>query len=403
MWRTVALGDLCEFVRGPFGGSLKKNIFVSDGYAVYEQQHAINNQCADFRYFITEDKFREMQRFVVKPNDILMSCSGTIGKTTIVSSDAPLGIINQALLKITASEEVDTLFLKLFMQSSHFNAQLMNTVDGAAIQNVASVKILKQILISLPPLAEQKRIAAILDKADAIRKKRQQAVELADQFLKSVFMDMFGDPVTNPKGWDEKRLDNIASVRSGVTKGRQLYGKSTVSAPYMRVANVQDGHLNLDDIQHIEVLQGDIDRYRLMPGDLLLTEGGDRDKLGRGAVWQGEIKDCIHQNHIFCVRSDVGIICPEFLSAQIASQRGKRYFLKVGKQTTGIATINKTALSAYPALVPPMELQEKFIETLTKVHALVKKNKIWDQGIVSNFESLSQRAFKGDLTQTQAF
>ena len=108
-----------------------------------------------------------MQRFVVKPNDILMSCSGTIGKTTIVPSEAPLGIINQALLKITASEEVDTLFLKLFMQSSHFNAQLMNSVDGAAIKNVASVKILKQILISLPPLAEQKRIVAKLDAAFA--------------------------------------------------------------------------------------------------------------------------------------------------------------------------------------------------------------------------------------------
>ena len=134
MWKTVQLGDVCEFVRGPFGANLKKNMFVSNGYAVYEQQHAINNQCVDFRYFINENKFKEMQRFVVKPNDILMSCSGTIGKTTIVPSDAPLGIINQALLKITASEEVDTLFLKLFMQSSHFKAQLMNTVDGAAIQ-----------------------------------------------------------------------------------------------------------------------------------------------------------------------------------------------------------------------------------------------------------------------------
>lgn len=300
------------------------------------------------------------------------------------------------------ASRLERAYLSYFLRSAAFVSWISSRVAGAKMPR-ATMKDVWSYKIPLPPLEEQKRIAAILDKADAIRKKRQQAVELADQFLKSVFMDMFGDPVTNPKGWDEKRLDNIASVRSGVTKGRQLYGKSTVSAPYMRVANVQDGHLNLDDIQHIEVLQGDIDRYRLMPGDLLLTEGGDRDKLGRGAVWQGEIKDCIHQNHIFCVRSDVGIICPEFLSAQIASQRGKRYFLKVGKQTTGIATINKTALSAYPALVPPMELQEKFIETLTKVHALVKKNKIWDQGIVSNFESLSQRAFKGDLTQTQAF
>ena len=100
MWKIFKLGDICEFVRGPFGGSLKKSCFVENGFSVYEQQHAIKNQCVDFRYFIDEKKFNDMSRFSVSPGDILMSCSGTIGRTTIVPLNAPKGIINQALLKI---------------------------------------------------------------------------------------------------------------------------------------------------------------------------------------------------------------------------------------------------------------------------------------------------------------
>lgn len=167
MWKEITLGEICEFVRGPFGGSLKKNIFVKEGYAVYEQQHAIKNQCKNFRYFINEEKFSEMQRFTVKSGDILMSCSGTIGKTTIVPADAPVGIINQALLKITTSNVLNVHFLKLYMQSNLFHEQLMETVDGAAIKNVASVKILKNITINLPPIAEQESIVAKLDTAFA--------------------------------------------------------------------------------------------------------------------------------------------------------------------------------------------------------------------------------------------
>jgi type I restriction enzyme, S subunit len=186
MWKETTLGEICEFVRGPFGGSLKKNIFVKEGYAVYEQQHAIKNQCKNFRYYINQEKFLEMQRFIVKSGDILMSCSGTIGKTTIVPADAPVGIINQALLKITTSNVLNVHFLKFYMQSKLFHEQLMETVDGAAIKNVASVKILKNITINLPPLAEQERIVAKLDATfaeidrtiEALESKKQEANKL---------------------------------------------------------------------------------------------------------------------------------------------------------------------------------------------------------------------------------
>ena len=256
-------------------------------------------------------------------------------------------------------------------------------------------KFLKETYVPVPPLAEQKRIAAILDKADAIRRKRQQAIQLADEFLRSVFLDMFGDPVTNPKGWDEATLMDIADIRSGVTKGKKIDLSTAVTLPYMRVANVQDGFLSLEDIQEITVSPTDAEKCKLMAGDILLTEGGDPDKLGRGHVWNNEVPNCIHQNHIFSVRvKDPNLIRPEFLSAQIASQRGKRYFLKVGKQTTGIATINKTVLSEFEPFIPPVEIQDRYIRIAKVMSELKAKSAMENMGI---FESLSQRAFSGQL------
>ena len=163
----------------------------------------------------------------------------------------------------------------------------------------------------------------------------------------------------------------------------------------MRVANVQDGYLALDDIQEITVSRRDAEKCKLMIGDILLTEGGDPDKLGRGYVWSREIDNCIHQNHIFSVRvNDQSKIRPAFLSAVISSQRGKQYFLKVGKQTTGIATINKTVLSEFLPFIPPVEVQDKYLEISKKVRSLFLG---WGDNCSYAFNALSQKAFSGQL------
>jgi type I restriction enzyme S subunit len=164
-WVDRRLGDVCAFVRGPFGGSLKKEMFVADGYAVYEQSHAISNQFADIRYFIDARKFSEMRRFEVRPNDIVMSCSGTMGRTAIVPEGVRRGIINQALLKLTPSSHVLADFLKSWMESEDFQDALKAYAAGAAIQNVASVKVLKDIRVPVPSLAEQRRVVVLLGEA----------------------------------------------------------------------------------------------------------------------------------------------------------------------------------------------------------------------------------------------
>ena len=158
-WEDVRLIDIADFVRGPFGGSLKKEIFVESGYLVYEQSHAIQNDFSIARYFINEEKFQEMKRFEVLPNDILMSCSGTFGKVALVPENAPRGIINQALLKLTPKRDlVRPLFLKLLMETPHFQIQLSKGVSGVAIKNVASVDEIKSFEIKLPDLETQDKL-----------------------------------------------------------------------------------------------------------------------------------------------------------------------------------------------------------------------------------------------------
>ena len=161
------LGDICTLVRGPFGGSLKKECFVSDGYAVYEQQHAIYDNFSNFRYFIDGTKYEELKRFSVNPGDMIMSCSGTMGKIAIVPDDSPKGVINQALLKITVGPEVDRKYLKYFFENT-VTKQMNDNARGGAIKNVASVAELKQTIIAVPPIETQKRLVKVLDNFDAI-------------------------------------------------------------------------------------------------------------------------------------------------------------------------------------------------------------------------------------------
>ena len=132
----------------------------------------------------------------------------------------------------------------------------------------------------------------------------------------------------------------------------------------MCYANVQDGFLALDEIKTITIRRGELQQYALAPGDLVMTEGGDQDKLGRAAIWNGELPYCAHQNHVFRVRPRVELVLTDYLRDIAGSAYGKEYFLSVAKRTTGIASINKTQLGGFPVPVPPLELQLRYAETV---------------------------------------
>ena len=166
-----------------------------------------------------------------------------------------------------------------------------------------------------------------------------------------------------PQGWALVPLSEVATVQTGLAMGKAVNGAS-LELPYLRVANVQDGHLDLDVIKTVAVSHDDVARFSLQPGDVLFTEGGDFDKLGRGTVWRGEVPNCLHQNHVFAVRPSPAKLLPEFLAALASSAHGRRYFQLSSKQSTNLASINSTQLKEFPVPLPSLDLQRKIAEIL---------------------------------------
>jgi type I restriction enzyme S subunit len=190
-WEEKKFGELCKFTRGPFGGSLKKEIFVNDGYAVYEQSHAIYSNFDSFRYYITEDKFNELKRFSVLPNDIIMSCSGTMGKFAIVPRDSKKGVINQALLKLTVKKGYDLRFIKATLEFPINQEKLLSQSAGGAIKNVVSVDQIKEIGLYIPSLHEQQKIADCLSSIDELITAQSVKLEALKAHKKGLMQQLF--------------------------------------------------------------------------------------------------------------------------------------------------------------------------------------------------------------------
>lgn len=282
-WEVKKFSEICGFVRGPFGGSLKKNIFKEDGYAVYEQQHAIYNQFKEIRYFVDETKFNEMKRFELFPGDLIMSCSGTMGKVAIVPNEIKKGIINQALLKLTPSKKVDAIFLKLWMQSESFQESLSKYSQGAAIQNIASVPILKNIEIPLPPLHEQQRIVALLDETfsaiDKAKANTEQNLKNAKELFESYIGNIF---TTEGKNWDAKTLGDIGkpSMCKRILKNQTL---PSGDVPFYKIGT-------FGKKPNAFISQEIFDEYRTKysfpkKGDVLISASGT---IGRRVRYDGE-------------------------------------------------------------------------------------------------------------------
>ena len=221
-WREVMLGEVCHFKRGPFGSSLRKGIFVKEGYAVYEQRHAIHNSFNNVRYFISEMKFQEMKEFEISFGDLIMSCSGTMGKSAIVPRGAKRGIINQALLRITPqSATLSIFFFNLWMNSNNFRKNLQQVTFGNAIKNVAPVKVLKQIAIIIPPLPEQKAIASLLEKWDEAIEKTEALIEAKEKRFRWLLKALISAQQDNPK-WQKVKLGDICRVFKGQGLSKEL-------------------------------------------------------------------------------------------------------------------------------------------------------------------------------------
>jgi len=172
-----------------------------------------------------------------------------------------------------------------------------------------------------------------------------------------------------PEDWEVCILSKIAVIQGGIAKNAERNVHDPIKVFYLRVANVQDGYLDLSEMSTLTISKSDLIRYSVYANDILMNEGGDYDQLGRGAVWKGQYSPCIHQNHVFVVRCR-NLIIADFLSAYTRSRASKQYFLYAGKQTTNLASISKTSLGELPIVIPPLPEQQIIAHALSDVDAL---------------------------------
>ena len=324
---------------------------------------------------------------------LAITCRGaTCGTLNITEPKAY--ITSNAMALDDISENVNQKFLYYALKKRGFK----DVITGAAQPQITGEGLSKIVLTIPENLSTQIQIANILSKAETLIEQRKQSIALLDEFLKSTFLEMFGDPVRNEKGWEKIQLQKIAEIQGGlqVTSKREI---NTIELPYLRVANVYRNFLDLSVIKKMKVTKEEAKRARLEKDDILIVEGhGNPNEIGRSSIFDGSIPHCLHQNHLIRVRVDSSYSTPIYVNFFINSPSGKQQMFKAGKTTSGLNTISSKIVKETIINLPPIELQNQFAAIVSKTEALKEQYKSSLQELENLYGSLSQQAFKGALT-----
>ncbi|EGR0604828.1 restriction endonuclease subunit S [Vibrio cholerae] len=295
---------------------------------------------------------------------------------------------------------LDSKYLFYWVQTELFVNEMISKASGANYPAVSD-KIIKDSKIPLPPLEEQKRIAAILDKADAIRQKRKQAIDLADEFLRSVFLDMFGDPVANPKGWEKKPLVELATQDKraivdgpfGASLKTDEYIESGV--PVIRINNICERKFVNENFKYItEEKYEELKRSSVEKNDVLVARVGHT--IGKACVFDQKFKALLSTTGVCKITCEQSKIHHGFLEALWANGSFQKY-IKGFAKGAGQPYYNLTTIKAFEIIKPPLELQHRYIELSQQVAFAVDRAECSYEQLENIFKSLNQKAFSGQL------
>lgn len=305
----------------------------------------------------------EQQRIVAKVDELMLLCN-QLEQQTEISIDAHASLVEVLLATLTDSADANELAQNWARVSEHF-ATLFTTEQ--------SIEALKQTLLQLavmgklvPQDPSDEPAAVLLEKIAA---EKEQLIK--DKKIKNEkpLLPVSDDekPFELPQGWEWAKFEDVVDIQGGITKGRKLSGRELTAVPYLRVANVQRGHLLLDHMQSVEIPVEEVDKYKVLARDLLITEGGDWDKVGRTAIWNNELPYVAHQNHVFKARVFLTVQNELWLEAYLNAPFARSYFAGSSKQTTNLASINKAQLRGCLIALPPITEQHRIITKLAEI------------------------------------
>jgi len=334
----------------------------------------------------------DLDKYALAEGDIVFARTGaTTGKSFLIRSCPPGAVFASYLIRVRPSVKVDSGYLARFFQTPNYWHQIDKSSTGTAQAGV-NASNLKKLAVPLPSIAEQRRIAAILDRADAVRRKRQKAIALTEELLRSAFLEMFGDPVANPKHWEVVELGTVTESKLG----KMLWKEASTGlnpVPYLGNSHVRWRSFNLSDLPEMDFSESELEKLDLRNGDLLVCEGGE---VGRCAIWRNQIQRISFQKALHRVRCNVSKVLPEYL---------QEYFFLMAKQgglnsSTSVATIahlTGVKLKQLPLPLPPIDMQYRFQKFYKLYEDSIEK---YDKTLKEQenlFNSLLQRAFRGEL------
>ena len=386
-WKVVPLRDVVAKVSAGAWGDDRGGI----GLCVVRSTNFTNDRVLDLsdvaiRWFPPE----QAGRFDMRTGDLLVERSGggptqPVGRVVRLDGDlSGFGFSNFVQLIRIDEDSMSPDFVGWCLYQLHRSGVIERLQHQTTQMRNLDFRDYMLTRLPRPPRDEQDRVAAMISATHLARQAADVKLEAAEQFRSSLVNTVFawGLPgqhdafeatkwLRHPRCWDRRPLRKIARIEAGFTKGRDLAGYATLAVPYVTVVNVQGGHLDLTSLSQTLLKSNEVPDGLLQVGDVLMTEGGDRDKLGRGAIWRGEIDQCAYQNHIFRVRLDNNVYRAKLFHYLIQAVDSKAYFYDHAKQTSNLCTINSRELARFEVAVPGIDEQDEMVRQLEAADRVV--------------------------------
>jgi type I restriction enzyme S subunit len=393
-WKTVPLGDLAESVNYGVTASASAQAVGPKFLRISDIQSGnVNWESVPW----CECDTRSASHAQLKPGDIVFARTGaTTGKTFLIRECPPDAVFASYLIRVRVGAGVEPRFINHFFQTPNYWAQITKGARGAAQPGV-NATTLQALKVPVPPLSEQRRIAEILDKADALRAKRRVTLAQIGTLTHSVFFDIFGDPAKNPRGWPTSSLGPLLrGITNGMTRRRAESdaGKSIV----LRLRDIREGWIDFSDVNRITLTSEEASRYEVLAGDLLFIRvNGNPDYVGRCALFDGYAETVYFNDHVMRVNIDRSALDGVFLAFLLNGAYGKSEIAKHRKTSAGQHTINQDGLSRISFPLPPLPLQLTFAHRVADIERSKTKHSESLSWFDRLFASLQQRAFRGEL------
>lgn len=317
--------------------------------------------------------------------------NGKIAQATL-SHSVGFGSTEFHVVRVNA-ERLDERYLLHFLRQRRLRLEGEKKMTGSGGQKRVPANFIKELELPVPSLQEQKRIAAILDKADALRIKRRKALEQLDALAQAIFIEMFGDPTLNPKQWG---IGSIGELLESASYGSSAKAGAEGSYPILRMGNVtNDGKIDLGDLKYIDLAEQETEKYLVRAGDVLFNRTNSAELVGKSAIYRFA-DEVAYAGYL--VRLRVNSKCdPEYLAAFLNTPHAKRVLRSMCKSIVGMANINAKEVQSIRIAIPPIELQKEFGK---RVRAIEGKRVFLEKSrgeLDALFSSLQHRAFRGEL------